>query len=169
MVGARARFGRIDTTTPAPLTAPDCSDSAVRAWADWVITSLLADDPSSYCGVLVLDANAAGLRLVGERWRGEAAADPAPGDGLVPLDGTVCGTVFRTAAPVLVSDVQQHPGHRPLPGHAMRSELAVPVLRAGHAIGVIKVESTRVGGLDIADLHRLTALSAEAAELAPTA
>jgi GAF domain-containing protein len=154
---------RIDTTTPEALTASPPTDPAIRAWAAWILGSLLADEPFSYCEVLVHDPAVDALRVIAERWRGEGATEDSQIGAIVPLEGTVCGTVYRTGAPVLVADVRQHPGYRPIPGAAMRSELAVPLLRDGQPIAVINIESTRVGGLDIADLHRLTALATEAA------
>lgn len=158
--------GRIETTVPVPVppTGPQ-----VRAWTDWILGSLLAHEPFSYCAVLVLDASGDALLVVGERRLSDVDDLVAPVAGPVPLDGSVCGTVFRSGTPVLVSDVREHPGCEVLPGGTTRSKLAVPVLRGGRAIAVIDIESPRVGGVDIADLHRLTAFAARAAETAPSA
>jgi putative methionine-R-sulfoxide reductase with GAF domain len=63
--------------------------------------------------------------------------------------------------------VREHPDYGAQPDSAMRSGLIVPLVRHGRPIGVINVESTRVGGLDIADLERVTQVAAEAAAAAP--
>ena len=76
------------------------------------------------------------------------------GETIVPLD-SVTGSVFQNGSPALLSDVRSHPSYRALAGTRPGSELAVPLLRDGRAIGAINVESPRIGGLGIADLDRL--------------
>jgi len=123
-----------------------------------------------YCGVLVHNPVARKLRVVAERWRGGHGQEPASAtEPLLAVDGNLYGTAFRTGAPVLVPDVRHLGEVQPLAGPAVRSELAVPVLRDGRAVAVIAVASPRVSGLDIADLQRLTDRAAEAATAAPLA
>jgi signal transduction protein with GAF and PtsI domain len=165
---ARCTIEPIDGRSAQPDPASPVASPGVRAWADWIVESLKRDYQFQYCAVLVHEPADGALRLVGQRWgAGEDLGIVRTGEELVPLDGSVCGSVFRAAAPVLVNDVRTHPRYRSFPGAAMRSELAVPILVGDQAIGVINVESPRVGGFDIADLHKVVARAAEAAVIAP--
>ncbi len=143
---------------------------ALRAWVDWVLDSVMAE-PYPYAALLLpaSEPPVTGLRLAGER-RDAGIGQPACGAStseIVALEDSICGSVFVTGTPALVADVREHPGYRPSVDTAMRSGLVVPVVRDGQPIGVINVESPRVGGLDIADLERLTRVAAEAAGRAP--
>lgn len=165
---ARCTIEPIDGLAGRPDPAFPAATPGVRAWADWIVESLKRDYQFQYCAVLVHEPGDGALRLVGQRWgAGEDLGIVRTGEELVPLDGSVCGSVFRSGAPVLVNDVRDHPRYRSFPGAVMRSELAVPILVEDQPIGVINVESPRVGGFDIADLHRVVARAAEAAVIAP--
>jgi GAF domain-containing protein len=140
----------------------------VAAWADWIVESLKRDYEFQYCAVLIPTPDRNVLRLVGQRWgTGEDPEDVPLGETLVPVDASVCGAVLLAGTPTIVSDVRQIDHYRAIPGTAMRSELAVPIVLDGRTIGVINVESPRVAAFDIADLHRLVARAAEAAMIAP--
>jgi hypothetical protein len=147
-------------------------EPAIRAWVDWVLGTLMAEPPYPYSAVLVPGPPAgdkATLRLAGER-RHASTGRPACGateQEPVAVDGTICGAVFTSQAPALVSDLREHPSYAGAPDTAMRSEIVVPVVRDGRTLAVINVESPRVGGLDIADLERLTKVAGEAARRAP--
>jgi GAF domain-containing protein len=52
----------------------------------------------------------------------------------------VCGTAWAKAETVLVPDVEQFPGHIACSA-ASRSEIVVPLMRQGEAIGVLDVDS----------------------------
>lgn len=139
-------------------------------WADWVVESLRRDLQFQYAAVLVAAPGQSGLRVVAERWGvGAEAAGVSSGGTLVPLEGSVCGAVLRSAAPALIADVRLSTDYMAIPGEAMRSELAVPILVAGAAIGVINLESRRVAAFEIADLDRVLARAAEAGAAAPLA
>jgi L-methionine (R)-S-oxide reductase len=56
----------------------------------------------------------------------------------------VCGTAVARGASVVVEDVDAFPGHIACDG-ASRSELVVPIRRAGRVIGVLDLDSPRVG------------------------
>jgi len=142
------------------------------AWVTWVLDRLMAELPYPYASVLVPDPErpVTALRLAGER-RDAASGRPAPETmpvGPVLIAGTVCGSVYATGTPALVADMREQPDYGAPPDSALRSGLVVPVVRDGRSIGVINVESTRVGGLDIADLERVTRVAAEAAAGAPS-
>ena len=170
MLKARG-VGPIHTTTWSTQEQPPVVTHEVSAWVVWVLDSLMAELPYPYAAVLVPGAErpVTALRLAGER-RDAGTGRPADATGgdVVRISGTVCGSVYTTGTPALVADVREHPDYGAPPDSAMRSGLVVPVVRNGRPIGVINVESTRVGGLDIADLERVTRVAAEAAAGAPS-
>jgi GAF domain-containing protein len=140
----------------------------VVAWAAAIVEALRREGRFHSASVLVHDPAAAGLRLAAQ-WRvPEDGAGVARPSWVVPLDGSVCGWVFRTGRPALVADVTTHVDYFAYPGSATRSELAAPILVAGRPIGVINVESPRVGEFGIADLERLGRRAAAAAESLPS-
>ncbi|HWK67577.1 MAG TPA: GAF domain-containing protein [Rhizobiaceae bacterium] len=72
----------------------------------------------------------------------------------------VCGTAVERRASVLVEDVHAFPGHIACDA-ASRSELVVPLLRAGEVIGVLDLDSPMPGrfdGDDQAGVERLAAI-----------
>ncbi len=167
--------GRIHSTTGSPDDQQPAVEPSVaeplHAWVDWVLDSVMADQPYPYAALLLPASGApvTALRLAGER-RDAGIGRPACGatpTETVALTDTICGSVFVTGTPALVADVREHPAYRLSADTAMRSGLVVPVVRDGQPIGVINVESPRVGGLDIADLERLTRVAEQAAERAP--
>ncbi len=62
----------------------------------------------------------------------------------------VCGTAVARGASVLVEDVHAFPGHIACDG-ASRSELVVPIRHAGRVVGVLDLDSPRVGRFTEAD------------------
>jgi GAF domain-containing protein len=140
----------------------------VVAWAEAIVEALRREDRFHSASVLVHDPAAAGLRLAAQ-WLGPGEEAGVAGPSwVVPLIGSVCGWVFRTGRPALVADVTSHADYFAYPGSATRSELAAPILVAGRPIGVINVESPRVGEFGIADLERLERRAAAAAESLPS-
>lgn len=71
----------------------------------------------------------------------------------------VCGTAWDQAATVLVPDVEQFPGHIACSA-ASRSEIVVPLLRAGDVIGVLDVDSEHLDHFDETDRFFLEQISA---------
>jgi GAF domain-containing protein len=59
----------------------------------------------------------------------------------------VCGTAVVRKAPVLVPDVHAFPGHIACDS-ASNSELVVPLMRGGEAIGVLDLDSPLFGRFD---------------------
>jgi len=62
----------------------------------------------------------------------------------------VCGTAVARGASVLVEDVDAFPGHIACDGDS-RSELVVPLRHAGRVVGVLDLDSPRVGRFTDAD------------------
>lgn len=71
----------------------------------------------------------------------------------------VCGTAWEQAATLLVPDVEQFPGHIACSA-ASRSEIVVPLLRAGDVIGVLDVDSEHLDHFDETDRFFLEQISA---------
>ena len=139
-----------------------------------VYGELLAQAQSLFAGERNAIANAANLAalfwhgLENLNWAGFYFRD---GDGLVlgPFQGRpacvrigwgkgVCGTAAASAATLVVPDVLAFPGHIACDG-ASRSELVVPLTRAGVVFGVIDLDSPRPSRFDEADAAGVTALA----------
>lgn len=69
----------------------------------------------------------------------------------IPFGKGVCGAAAASLEPQLVEDVDAFPGHIACDS-ASRSELVVPLVHDGRLIGVIDLDSPRVGRFDSADL-----------------
>ncbi len=79
-------------------------------------------------------------------------------------ESTIMTTVANTGHPWLVPDVSREPCYRPLPELPLtQSELAVPLTIAGEVVGVLDVQSDKVGGLSEADLELSQVLAAQIA------
>jgi len=77
----------------------------------------------------------------------------------IPLGRGVCGTAAAQQRPILVPDVIAFPGHIAC-DTASRSELVVPLLADGRTLGVLDLDSPRVGRFDAADQAGCEALAA---------
>ena len=68
----------------------------------------------------------------------------------IPVGRGVCGTACARGASIVVPDVHAFPGHIACDG-ASRSELVVPLVRAGRITGVLDLDSPRANRFDEAD------------------
>ncbi len=83
-----------------------------------------------------------------------------------PLDRGIAGRVIRTGEPALIDDVSLDPDYYPALADT-RSQLTVPIRREGSVVGVIDVESPKVGAFDdehLAFIRRLADHAAVAIE-----
>jgi GAF domain-containing protein/two-component sensor histidine kinase len=83
-----------------------------------------------------------------------------------PIDRGIAGRVIRTGEPAMVDDVSQDPDYYTALAET-RSQLTVPIRREGSVIGVIDVESPKVGAFDnehLAFVRRLADHAAVAIE-----
>lgn len=62
----------------------------------------------------------------------------------------VCGTSWAQAKTLIVPDVEQFPGHIAC-SSLSKSEIVVPVIRNGHVLGVLDVDSTDLNTFDTTD------------------
>ncbi|MCH5168861.1 MAG: GAF domain-containing protein [Prevotellaceae bacterium] len=66
----------------------------------------------------------------------------------------VCGTAWTTETTQVVPDVDQFPGHIAC-SSASRSEIVVPVKKAGTVVAVLDIDSVELGTFDQSDRHYL--------------
>ncbi len=75
----------------------------------------------------------------------------------IPVGRGVCGTAAGTRKTQLVYDVHQFPGHIACDA-ASRSEIVIPLLKDGVVLGVLDIDSPRVGRFDEEDRSGLEKL-----------
>ena len=109
-----------------------------------------------FLGVALPDCETGGLKY--RRSRMGDPPDPVP--SALPLEGSVCGRVFRTGDPVLLADVREVSHYYGDAGE-MRSELAVPIRAGGEVIGVLDIESRRLNAFDKEDLALYTVIAGQ--------
>jgi GAF domain-containing protein len=81
----------------------------------------------------------------------------------IPVGQGVCGAAAKSRATQLVEDVHAFPGHIACDGDT-RSELVVPVVRAGEVIAVIDLDSPELARFDAEDQAGIEALAAMLAD-----
>ena len=69
----------------------------------------------------------------------------------------VCGTAWKEARTLIVPDVDQFPGHIACSALS-RSEIVVPILRAGAVVAELDIDSAELDTFDAVDEHYLTVL-----------
>lgn len=129
---------------------------AILRWADSLVEQLAGEPLFQHSSVFIGAPDWDGLVLAAQRWGLMRATDAVrPGSWFAPVEGSVCGRVFRSGKPALIADVATDAEYRPFPGGTCRSELAVPIAAAGRVVGVVNLESPHIGGFTIADLGRV--------------
>jgi GAF domain-containing protein len=127
------------------------------------------DQPAQHVAVFVDDPSVGALRLVGQVWgAGEDPGEVRVGEWLVPLEGSVCGRVFRTGEAALCADVSLDPDYLSFPGSETRSSLTVPIRAGNIVVGVVTVEAPWISAFSIADYERLTNVATAALRDDPT-
>ena len=76
----------------------------------------------------------------------------------IPLDKGVCGAAARTGETQRVEDVDAFPGHIACDS-ASRSELVVPLKRGDTLVGVLDLDSPRIGRFDADDQTGIEAIA----------
>ena len=72
----------------------------------------------------------------------------------IPFGRGVCGTCWQRKESIVVSDVEQFPGHIAC-SSLSRSEIVVPLLRGGNVVAVIDIDSKELGTFDGIDREYL--------------
>lgn len=153
------------------------SDSAEKGRYDLLAAQLraLVDNEPDF---LANAANAASLlyhglpdvNWVGFYWlkQGQLVLGPFQGKPActrIALGRGVCGTAAEKRETVVVPDVEKFPGHIAC-DVASRSEIVVPLVVAQRLVGVLDVDSARVGRFDDTDRQGLERLAKVFLELA---
>ncbi len=137
---------------------------AALAWATRIAGDLGREYRYRLCSVFLYDSHAGKLCLAAAYWGSSVDLGVLhPGEHTLPLEGSIGGRVLQSGKPALVPDVSLDPDYYTYPGDRTRSELMVPILMEGRAVGVINVESPWIGAFGIADLERLQACARAAA------
>ncbi|TKA75261.1 hypothetical protein B0A49_01607 [Cryomyces minteri] len=76
----------------------------------------------------------------------------------IPFTRGVCGAAASTRTTQLVPDVERFPGHVACDG-ATRSEVVVPILKAGTCVAVLDVDCAVAAGFDGVDVEGLEGLA----------
>jgi len=158
----------IDATERAPrlMTWPaDVDDTwaEIAAWARDLSAVISTEQPAQHVAVFVPEPDGFGLRLAAQVWgAGEDTGEVVVGEWLIPLDGSVCGRVYRTGLAALCADVTMDPDYRAFPGSRTRSSLTVPVGPPDAVVAVINLEAPWISAFSIRDYERMTERAAEA-------
>ncbi len=75
----------------------------------------------------------------------------------IPYGKGVCGTAWERRETVIVPDVEEFPGHIAC-SSASRSEIVVPLFRAGEVVGVLDIDSRELATFDEEDAAGLEAI-----------
>lgn len=75
----------------------------------------------------------------------------------IPYRKGVCGTAWERRETVIVPDVEEFPGHIAC-SSASRSEIVVPLFRAGEVVGVLDIDSRELATFDEEDAAGLEAI-----------
>jgi hypothetical protein len=127
------------------------------AWARDLAERIGLEQPTQHIAIFVPDVDGHGLRLAAQVWgAGEDTGEVTVGDWTVPLEGSVCGRVYRTGLAALCADVSMDPDYRSFPGGRTRSFLTVPVGPPDNVVAVINLEAPWVGAFSIRDYERMT-------------
>jgi len=136
--------------------------AAISAWARELAARIGGEQPAQHIAIFVPDDDA-GLRLAAQVWgAGEDTGQVIVGAWTVPLQGSVCGRVYRTGLAALCADVAMDPDYLGFPGGRTRSSLTVPVGSPDGVVAVINLEAPWVGAFSIRDYERMTEQAAVA-------
>jgi putative methionine-R-sulfoxide reductase with GAF domain len=139
--------------------------AATMAWAQDLAGRLADEQPAQHIAIFVPAEGADGLVLAAQVWgAGEDTGEVVVGDWVVPLEGSVCGRVFRTGLAALCADVTMDPDYRAFPGGRTRSSLTVPIGPPDGVVAVINLEAPWVSAFSIRDYERMTEWAAAAYE-----
>ena len=113
--------------------------------------------PRGQCAILLVDEDRGVLRVGASNGYAEGIQEST-----IPLDLGITGRCARTGKTIVVDDLELDESY--IPGvTGARSEIAVPLLVEGRAIGVLNAESTRLGAYREADVRTLSVVAQQAA------
>ena len=173
--GFRGRDGEttIDPTERAPRirawpASPAADWPVVAAWAEDLVARISAEQTAQHVAIFVPDDDGSGLRLAAQIWgAGEDTGEVVAGHWVIPLEGSVCGRVYRTGMATLCADIAMDPDYRGYPGGRTRSSLTVPIGPPNDVIAVINLEAPWISAFSIRDYERITERAVVAYETFP--
>jgi hypothetical protein len=149
-------------------SAAHATGAETSAWARDIVARIGLEQPAQHIAIFVPDQDGAGLRLAAQVWgAGEDTGEVIVGAWIVPLDGSVCGRVYRTGLAALCADVTMDPDYFSFPGGRTRSFLTVPVGPPDDVVAVINLEAPWVAAFSIRDYERMTERAATAFDSFP--
>ncbi|MCL5677478.1 MAG: diguanylate cyclase [Firmicutes bacterium] len=107
---------------------------------------VLSDKPAG--DMVVSSATGCNRDVIGHRW---------------PVSTGLCGWVLRHGQPLVAADVEKDERYVRI-NQTTRSELAVPLVTENEVIGVLNLESSRVGAFSDDDVYLLTAVARQVAD-----
>jgi GAF domain-containing protein len=72
----------------------------------------------------------------------------------IPKGKGVCGTSWSQKTTIIVSDVEEFPGHIAC-NSLSKSEIVVPIIRNNEVVAVLDVDSAQLNSFDVTDQHFL--------------
>ena len=132
------------------------SRSQQKAVLDFVVRELRRFPHYNWVGVYVVEGEELALRA----WNGPAATPHMR----IPIGQGICGLAARTRETVVVGDVSKDPRYLEC-FPSTRSEIVVPIVRDGTAIGEIDIDSDRVDAFDDEDQSFLERIAEELVEI----
>src|SRR4051794_17394138 len=113
--------------------------------------------PHDVFAIMLYSQTAQGLRIRYARGH----RDEVVRNLVIPLGEGITGIAAATRQPLLVGDVRTDPRYLPALD-AVRSELAVPMIARGKLVGIIDIQSTRVGAFSESDSSLLRLIASRA-------
>jgi len=159
-----------DATRPAPWTGSRAAAGKAALYRDLAreLEALLTGEADSVANAAnaaaaiyhsLPDLNWAGFYFLRDDTLVVGPFQGRPACTRIALGVGVCGTAARERRSILVPDVHAFPGHIACDA-ASRSELVVPLLRDSGVIGVLDLDSPRLGRFDAEDQAGCEALAA---------
>jgi len=133
------------------------SGSQPKAILDFVVKELRRGFPKyTWVGVYLIE----GDELVLKAWTGPQATQHVR----IPIGQGICGLAARTMTTIVVGDVSKDPRYLECFPDT-RSEIVVPILKGGVAIGEIDIDSTALDAFSPEDRAFLEELAGELAKV----
>lgn len=151
----RSRINQLDALYRISQLA--CESRDLGSTLDAILDIAQQTIPRGQCAVLLVDRDRGTLRVRASNGYAEGVQELT-----IPLASGITGRCASTGRTIVVDDVERDGSY--IPGvTGARSEIAVPLLVEGRAIGVLNAESTRLGAYREAHVRTLSVIAQQAA------